>query len=341
MRIYRKFRRIKRYGAVFLVLMALAACTNKPTQNQTTASAQIQATEAAIQTQDLDVAEPEPVGSELASSITQTVPGNDISVTYIDIGQGDSILIQDNGQNMLIDTGYYSAYDSLVAELNAKNVDGIDVLVCTHPDADHIGSAGNIVSYYDVNVVYMPEFEADSKSYGYLMDAVQTFETPVIHPAAGDLIPFGTATYEVVGPLPGTDYEDPNAHSIIIRMTNGEDSFIFTGDATGQEMNDVLQSGLDISADVYKVAHHGSANEGCNDPAFVQAVNPIYAVISCGYGNDYGHPHVETMQLLQNMGCNVFRTDLQGTVTCISHGNKAYKWSTTPTTDYRNGNLLK
>ena len=349
MRKIRKIRRLKRYGAILIAGLLFVSCQGHAAPSNTAGSVMDSVIEEFDQTrgtvvQTSEVAEaPETVEGKVEitpiDASGSSASGSDITVTFIDVGQGDSILIQDNGQNMLIDTGYYSQYDDLTATLSDMGADAIDVLVCTHPDADHIGSAGNIVSYYGVNTVYMPDFSKDSKAYGYLVDAINTFGVPVAHPTSGELIPFGTATYEVIGPVAGASYEDANSHSIMIKMTNGEDTFLFTGDATGEETEDILRSGADVSAKVYKAAHHGSANDGCNSAEFVMAVNPETAVISCGYQNDYGHPHVETMQLFQAMNCNLVRTDVQGTITCHSSGN-GITWSVPYTDDYRNGNSM-
>ena len=265
---------------------------------------------------------------------------SDIEVTFIDIGQGDSILIQDHGQTMLIDTGYYANFDKLEKAFQEKGVTGIDVLVLTHPDADHIGSAASIVSYYDASTIYMAPIEKDSASYGYLMDAVENFDVQVKYPSSGDLISFGTATYEVVGPVPGVNYEDANSWSIIVKMTNGEDTFLFTGDATGEEIEDVLKTGVDLSADVLKAAHHGSANDGCNNDVLFDAVQPDALVVSCELGNKYGHPHRETMEQVQTRNISLYRTDLQGTISCVSTGS-GIRWRNTPSTDYRNGNSIQ
>ena len=276
--------------------------------------------------------EQDEVEEETTESLTEG-----INIDFIDIGQGDCILIRDGADAMMIDTGYYSQFDILSEELERRGVDQINILVLTHPDADHIGSGASIVSYYDVQTVYMPKAESDSKSYGYLMDAINTFDVPVVHPMAGDLIPFGSATYEVVGPC--AEYDDANSNSIIIRMVNGEDSFLFTGDATGEETDAILASGIDVTADVYKAAHHGSANDGCNSEKFLAAVNPYAMVVSCGYQNKYGHPHRETMELALDRNLSLYRTDLQGTISCVSTGDGIF-FDQLPTDDYRNGNSL-
>lgn len=247
----------------------------------------------------------------------------EIMVTFIDVGQGDSILIEDNGHNMLIDTGYYSEYDNLTATLNEHGVDTIDCLVLTHPDADHIQSAPEIISEYSVQKIYTTKIESESKSYEHLKKIISLFGVDVIYPSAGDYIDFGSATYYVAGPIKNEKdvYDDVNSYSLIIKIINGNDSFLLTGDATGDETNDILNTGIDVSAMVYKAAHHGSANDGCNDSGFVNAVNPQIAVISCGVDNTYGHPHRETMQLFNNKELYVYRTDTMGSITFLSTGD--------------------
>lgn len=260
---------------------------------------------------------------------------NDVTVTFIDVGQGDCILISDNGENMLIDTGLHTAYDNVQTVLQENGVNAIDALVLTHPDADHIQSAPEIISDYNVETVYMSTAESDSETYSNLMTAAANIET--IYPKAGDYIEFGNSSYQVVGPM--NEYSDTNSCSLMLRMVNGEDEFLFTGDATGEETDDILAAGYDVSADVYKMAHHGSANEGCNNETFFSAINPQTVVVSCGYQNDYGHPHKESMSLVENYNCNLYRTDLQGTISCKSTGN-GITWSVEPTTVFLNGNSL-
>lgn len=263
---------------------------------------------------------------------------NTVKVTFCDVGQGDSILIKDNSTFMLIDTGAYSAYDNLQSILNENKVKKINTMVLTHPDADHIQSAVDIIEDYGVGKIYMPTVESDSKTYQYLMQTIKREHIKVIHPYAGDTINFGKAKYKVLGPVGTSSYSDTNSHSIIIKMTNGKDTFLFTGDATGDETEDMLAAGYNVSADVYKAAHHGSANDGCNEESFLASVDPEAVVISCGYQNNYGHPHRETMDLIQYYGLKLFRTDLQGTISCTSKGDDSIKWSQKPSTNYTNGN---
>ncbi len=280
----------------------------------------------------------EALGTDVTTSDSNLA---NVYVEFIDVGQGDSTLIVDNGQAMLIDTGLYEAYDNVKDTLREYGVSTIDVLILTHPDADHIQAAPAIIEDYDVETCYMPVVTNDTAAYERAINSLYTNNVEVINPTAGDLIDFGTAKYEVLGPVYDIEgaYDDTNSYSIIVKMTNGADSFLFTGDATGDETEDVLSTGMDVSADVYKASHHGSANDGCNSEAFIRAVSPETMVVSCGYHNDHGHPHRETMSLATEYGLTLYRTDLQGSVGALSTGN-GIKWSVEPTTVYTNGNNL-
>lgn len=262
-------------------------------------------------------------------------PENSLEVTFIDVGQGDSILIEDAGKTMLIDTGYWDAYDTLKQTFSDKGIERIDALVLTHPDADHIGAAEDIITHYQVGIIYTSVANSDSKTYQYVQDAIELYNVPVNYPQAGDTMQLGNAVYEWLGPV--NDVDDTNSMSLVLKVVNGNDSFLFTGDMTGKEMKDITG---DMSADVLKAAHHGSANEGCNSSELFDRVKPEYAVISCGKGNRYGHPHKETMQEIKQRGIKCFRTDEQGTISCTSTGN-GIVWSVEPTTDYHNGSSEK
>ena len=267
---------------------------------------------------------------------------DDFRVSFIDVGQGDCTLIWDNGSAMLIDAGPADSVGSIEAVLAQNGIDTIDSLILSHPDADHIGGAPDIILDHAVTKIYMPDYGKDTKAYDNLMHAIADSQTPVFHAKAGERIPFGTATYEVIGPVlkDGTAYDDANSYSIVLKVTHGNDTFLFTGDATGEETDDILRAGFNVNAQVLRAAHHGSANYGCNDAKFWLAVNPEVIVISCGYKNDHGHPHKETMEMTKMMRYKMYRTDLQGTVSCNSSGN-GVSWSTAPCDNYLNGNAFE
>ncbi len=270
-----------------------------------------------------------------------SVPNDNFRVTFIDVGQGDCTLIQDNGRNMLIDAGPRESVGSIEAVLNQNGVSTIDALILTHNDADHIQGAINIIPDYNVQSIYMTDIERSTGTYYLLSKAIDESNASVSYPKAGVTISFGTATYEVVGPAldANTIYEENNSNSIIVRVTHGNDTFLFTGDATGEEIDDIILAGYVLSAQVLKAAHHGSAADGCNSRTLFSAVNPETVVISCGIWNDYGHPHGAILDRIRDRGCNLYRTDLQGTISCTSTGNGII-WDMDPTNDYRDGDQI-
>lgn len=261
----------------------------------------------------------------------------EVEVSFIDVGQGDCILITDAGRCMLIDTGNKDSYKAIEEYLHGKGINTVDVLVITHPDLDHIGSSVLLLAEFDIPTIYIPDVEGKSRDYTMLMSATRKRNTEVINPVCGLPITFGTANYTIYC-TNNIEYEDTNSYSLIVKMVNGEDSFLFTGDATGEETDKIIADGYDLSAKVLKAAHHGSANCGCNSESFIKAVNPEGLVISCGLKNEYGHPHLETMELAKQLGLNVYRTDTQGTLEFVSTGLGIK--SPKPTDDYRNGNNM-
>lgn len=263
-----------------------------------------------------------------------------VRITYIDVGQGDSILIENNGCFALIDTGSY--IDNNVFDvLEEYKVKEIDSLILTHNDADHIGNASELIYNYPVKNIYMSSEERDTKVYKNLISAIKNNygDINVYYPTLGDTIRLGNISFDVLGPVKDKHYEDSNSYSIILKLVNGRDSFLFTGDATGEEVEDAMEYGADFKADVLKLAHHGSANCGCNSENFLNTVDANVYIVSCGLDNEYGHPHIETMQYASTNGIHLFRTDLQGSIVCVSVGNKI-TWNKKYTDNYLNGNNL-
>lgn len=257
--------------------------------------------------------------TEQESIKTENLSG--LIVEFIDVGQGDAILIKEGDTACMIDTGLYHEYDAVKNALDENGVTTLEYLFLTHPDADHIGSADLIIENYKVNNVVMPDKDSDSKTYQYLISAIQKMNPNVIHPNAGDVFCLENATITCLAP--SEIVSDSNADSLVLKMEYGNTKYLFLGDATGEEMDGIT---TDIQADVVKLAHHGSANEGANSYEMLTKVSPSYAVISCGENNSYGHPHKETMDNIEQMGIKTFRTDKQGDITSYSDGNDI-KWN--------------
>ncbi|MGM9537498.1 MAG: ComEC/Rec2 family competence protein [Candidatus Onthomonas sp.] len=255
---------------------------------------------------------------QLSPQATQPVDGDGLTVHFLDVGQGDAALLTSGGEHMLIDGGPRSASEELLADLDRLGVERLDYLVATHPHEDHIGGLPDVVETISVEQCWMPDDVADSKIYEDFLLALDEGDVSVTVPEVGDSFAFGDCTVTVLAPLQIAD--DHNNNSLVLKVVCGETSFLFTGDMEEDEEEDLLAARSDLSADVLKVAHHGSAYT--SSTRFLQQVEPELAVISCGEGNSYGHPHSELIQRLEYLEIPIYRTDLQGEITVSSDGEQ-------------------
>ena len=245
-------------------------------------------------------------------------PGGALTVHYLDVGQADSSLILCGGEAMLIDGGNADDSDLIAAYLKKENISNIDYLVCTHAHEDHCGGLSGALSAAKVENVLAPRTEADTEVYEDFKNKAAAQGLDIQHPSAGDTFTLGGSTVEVLGPIT-EDPDELNNTSIVMKLTYGDTSFLFTGDAELDEEQDILNAGFDVSADVLKVGHHGS--ESSTSYVWLREVMPEYAVISSGAGNSYGHPSEAVLSRLRDAGAQVFRTDLQGDITAVSDGS--------------------
>lgn len=246
---------------------------------------------------------------------------NPLKVHFIDIGQGDSTLIQTpSGENILIDTGPGSEKDTLRAYLSANGVDTLELLVFTHPHEDHIGGGEMVFSLCSVKEVLLPDYTTNTIVFKHLLDTIEAEECMVTQATPRDSFTIDSALFSVLAPIQ-SDYEDLNNASVVLRMQYGTVSFLFTGDAEKKAEQDILQSFSDgpMHCDVLKVGHHGSSTS--SHDAFLEAVCPEYAVISCAYQNEYGHPHEKTLQRLRGIRAKILRTDQNGTIVFETNGS--------------------
>lgn len=239
-----------------------------------------------------------------------------LEVHFIDVGQGDSILIRNGSCNMLIDGGTDHESDTVISYLERQGVSELDIVVATHPHADHIGGLDNAIRRFDTEMVYMTDASVDTDVFEDFCEAVE--DCHVIIPKQGDNFALGELEFKVVGPE-DKEYKEPNNSSLCIKMTYGNESFLFVGDAESMVEREMLKSGIDLDADVLKVGHHGSKYSSCDD--FVEAVSPDIAVVSVGRYNDYGLPDDEVIYKYSAYG-DVYRTDINGNVVVVSDGIK-------------------
>lgn len=267
----------------------------------------------------------------------RTVGDSELTIHFIDVGQGDSTLILCDGEAMLIDAGENDKGVQVQNYLKKQGVDGLKYVIGTHPDADHIGGLDVILYKFDCGTVIMPDKSSDTATYRDVLEAMKSKGYENTLPQVGDTYQLGGAEFMLIAPALEMEDADKNNASVGIRLTHGENTFLFTGDAESKAEAAILETGLDLSATVYKAGHHGSSTS--SSPEFLEAVAPKYAVISCGEGNSYGHPHAETLNRFREMGIQVFRTDEQGSVTVTSNG-RTLTWNCAPTESWQAGERI-
>lgn len=251
---------------------------------------------------------------------TKTYNTDDGAILHvIDVGQGDSILLQSGVYNILIDAGPNSAEESLVSYLNSAGVDRLDCLVLTHPHEDHIGGADLVIETFDIDTVLMPDCTSTSAAFENVLDALEERELSVTVPERGDKFSLGGLYFTVLAPS-GTDYKETNDYSIVLKAEYGDTAFMLTGDAEALSENEIIEEFGEgfLICDVLKAGHHGSSTS--NTEKFVRALSPKYAAVSCGLDNSYGHPHKEIRDLFDSMGIEWYRTDYDGSIVFISDG---------------------
>lgn len=240
---------------------------------------------------------------------------DDLTIHFLDVGQADATLLTSKGEAMLVDAGNRDDEQFIMNYLREQGVDKLKYLVLTHPHEDHIGSAEAIVNNFDIEKIYMMD-EYDDGIEGYVRRAIENNGIETELPLPGDKASFGECEIEFLGPF--QNYKNANDDSICLRVQHGENSIMFTGDAGSAPEREIIESGAYIESDILQVGHHGSRES--NSYYFLREVNPKYAVISCGEGNMYGHPHEETLSRFSDLGAETFRTDEQGTIIAVDDG---------------------
>ena len=237
-----------------------------------------------------------------------------LTVYFLDVGQGDAALLLCDGKAMLIDGGDASSSRLIHSVLHSYGITHIDYLIATHGHEDHIGGLAAALNYATVGTAFSPVIEYESRAFGNFVRYLDVRGASITVPNHGDNFMFGSAEVTVVGPINPSD--NPNNTSIVLKVTHGDISFLFSGDAERQLEEDIVEAGHDISATVLKVGHHGS--DTSTTYPFLREVMPSYAVISCASGNIYGHPEEDLLSRLRDADVTLYRTDMQGTIAFVS-----------------------
>lgn len=245
-----------------------------------------------------------------------------LSIHIIDVGQGDSILIQTpNKKNILVDGGDEDAQHIVKNYLKRKKVKSLDIIIATHPDTDHIGSLDYIVENFSVKSIYMPEQSVDSESYINLVNSCNSKKLTPEYLYKGDNINI-EKNIDINVLSPSYIQGDNNLNSIVFTLDFNQNSFLFTGDAEEENESDIINS-FDLDyVDFLKVGHHGS-NSSTTDE-FLEETSPDVAAISCGYKNSYGHPHKQTLENLSKHSVLTYRTDQIGDIVFFSDGQTIF-----------------
>ena len=245
---------------------------------------------------------------------TQQASADKMYVSFIDVGQGNCTLLRCGGKAILVDSGEVGAAQTVINYIKNLGIDELNCVLVTHPHTDHMGAMTKILYEFKIDDLIMPEIPEEiiptNKTYEKFLTAVSDNAGDVIAAKPGETYSYGEMTLEIFAPL--RDYDNLNDMSAVSRISYGDTSVIFTGDATTTVEKDLLKKNIDYSATVLNVGHHGSKTS--SSEAWLRAVNPKYAVICCGENNDYGHPHSVITKRLEEFGIEYFETDLLGTI---------------------------
>ena len=252
-----------------------------------------------------------------------------LEVKVLNVGQGDAILIRTGKQTVLVDTSDIDERDNLLRELKKAGVRVIDKLIITHPHADHLGGAALVFKEFDVREIYDNGLAAKPKFYLDYLKMIKRKNIPYKELRAGDTLDFGNGVkFDVLSPT--ADFInhgaknakgniDINGSSIVGRLTFGNFAMMLTGDIEMHGEKEILKNHSgDLKCQVLKVAHHGSKSSSSEQ--FLKKVSPKVGIISCGTGNDYGHPHEKAMMRLNQRKMKLYRTDVNGTITVTTDG---------------------
>lgn len=250
------------------------------------------------------------------------VSNHNLRLHFIDVGQGDSsLIITPKGKTILIDAGDEAHAKKVLSYVREQGIEKLDLVVATHPDADHIGGMDKVIKNFDIDVFAMPDVSAKTNQYKQIQRELKAKKMKATRLYQGDEVQIDDdIDFEILSPVKGKKYDDTNEYSIVVKIVYKDTSFILMGDATMENEVDIINNVPDIDIDVLKLGHHGSSTSSSD--YFITKTSPNIAIISCGKNNKYGHPHQEVMRVLKKHGVTPYRTDEMGDIVITSDGKE-------------------
>ncbi len=258
-----------------------------------------------------------------AQEIQTTDEDKVLHAVFLSVGQGDSMILKLGNWTAMVDTGMFEEAETLVSDLDLYGVDHLDAVFISHPHFDHMGSLQTVLKKYPVGTVYFADIPEEltptANWYERALDVIGQKSVPLEVLHRGDVISAadGELTFTVHWSGGGKDLNDC---SLVMTAEYGRNRILFMGDAEQDVERDLLSDGADLRADVLKVGHHGT--KYATTSRFISAVRPSYAVISCGFDNEYGYPKEEVLERLLSAGSQIFRTDIQGNIHFVMDGKR-------------------
>jgi beta-lactamase superfamily II metal-dependent hydrolase len=310
------------FSVIFLVLVLLVGCTSTKTANEINQDESPQNTKqvaeaTAINDKKQNVLIP---NNTQVSEPAKVEQNGELQVHYIDVGQGASqLIVGSTGKTILIDAGNNDKASVVMEYLKRQKISRIDILIGTHPDADHVGGLDKIIDNFDIGKIYMPKVQANTKTFEDVLLAIQRKGLRILTAKSG--VTFEWEPDSVVKMIaPVGEHSDANDMSSVVHLIYGSTRFLFTGDAEGKSEQEMIESKVALKSDVLLVGHHGSKSS--TSQGFLDAVKPSYAVIQSGKGSNYGHPNAEVLKRLSNSGVKIYRNDEQGNIIFTTNGNE-------------------
>ena len=245
-----------------------------------------------------------------------------LQVHFLDVGQALSVLVMDGqGNELLYDAGNEGDAEFVMSYLKDLGIDRLEYVVNSHPHEDHIGGMDRVLETFEVDQVLLSTKDYDSQAYRDVMHALEEHHVEAVYPKAGTIYNLGALEIQVLGPL-GSNYENTNDYSVILKIKSASQSILLVGDSEAVSEHELVAAGVDLQADVFQVSHHGSSTS--NTIQYLSKIDPDYAVISVGADNSYGHPDATILERLRNMGISTYETDLDGTIVMTLDGSQIF-----------------